>query len=183
VRRPSGLSSLYARSSLGSDPFGASGLTGPPGRHGKGNYVMARGVRSDQQLELNAFRGAKGGIAMFDRPSSAVDVTIGGETRVYEAFVTTAPATLDKPSTVTLSESSFSEVAGWAADPIPFDVTFARTRARLVLIRSADLELQKAYYREGRYLLAPTDPVLVDANTLQHWLWNRLAMPCEEELH
>jgi len=120
---------------------------------------------------------------MIDRIPSAVDVTIGGETRNYEAFVTTAPAALDRPSTVTLSESNFAEVAGWAADPLPFDATFAGTPARLVLIRRADLELQKAYYREGRYLLAPTDPVLVDANTLQHWLWNRLAMPCEEELH
>ena len=43
---------------------------------------------------------------MFDRTLSAVDVTIGGETRIYEAFVTTAPVTLDRPSTVTLEESS-----------------------------------------------------------------------------
>ena len=35
---------------------------------------------------------------MFDRTPSAVDVTIGGETRIYEAFVTTAPVTLDRPS-------------------------------------------------------------------------------------
>ena len=114
---------------------------------------------------------------------SAVDVTIGGETRVYEAFVTTAPAALDRPSTVTLYESSFAEVAGWAADPIPFDATLAGMPARLVLIRKADLGLQKAYYREGHYRLAPTDPVLVDSNTLQHWLWNRLAMPSEQEMH
>jgi hypothetical protein len=122
-------------------------------------------------------------MAMIDRTPSAVDVTIGGETRIYEAFVTTAAAALDRPSTVTLSESNFAEVAGWAAEPITFDATFGGTPARLVLIRKADLELQKAYYGEGRYLLAPADPVLVDANTLQHWLWNRLAMPCEEELH
>jgi hypothetical protein len=145
---------------------------------------MARGVRSDEQLELNALRGKEGGMTMFDRTPSAVDVTIGGETRIYEAFVTTAPAALDRPSTVTLSESSFAEIAGWAADPIPFDASFGGTPARLVLIRSgADLELQKAYYREGRYLLAPTDPVLVDRNTLQHWLWNRLAMPSDQEVH
>jgi hypothetical protein len=118
---------------------------------------------------------------MIQKIPSAVDVTIGGETRVYEAFVTTAPVALDRPSTVTLCESSFAEVAGWAADPIPFDATLAETPARLVLIRKADLELQKAYYREGRHRLAPTDPVLVDPNTLQHWLWNRLAMPCERE--
>lgn len=119
---------------------------------------------------------------MIQTAPSAIDVTIGGETRLYEAFVTTAPAALDHPSTVTLSESSFAEVAGWAADPIPFETQLAETPARLVLIRKADLGLQKAYYREGHYRLTPTDPVLVDTNTLQHWLWNRLAMPCEQEL-
>jgi hypothetical protein len=30
-------------------------------------------------------------MTMFDRTPSAVDVTIGGETRLYEAVVTTAP--------------------------------------------------------------------------------------------
>jgi hypothetical protein len=138
----------------------------------------------NEQLELSALRGAKGGIAMFDRTPSAVDVTIGGETHIYEAFVTTAPQALDRPSTVTLSESSFAKVVGWAADPISFDTSFAGTPARLVLIRrGVDLELQKARYRECRYLLAPTDPVLVDRNTLQHWLWNRLAMPSDQEVH
>ena len=34
-------------SSLRSDPFGASGLTGPAGRQRMGNYVMAQGERSD----------------------------------------------------------------------------------------------------------------------------------------
>jgi len=37
---------------------------------------------------------------MFDRTPSGVDVTIDGETRTYEAFVTTAPAGLDRASTV-----------------------------------------------------------------------------------
>ena len=55
---------------------------------------------------------------MFDRTPSAVDVTVGEETRIYEAFVTTAPVTLDRPSTVTLEESSFARVAHFAAEPI-----------------------------------------------------------------
>jgi hypothetical protein len=114
---------------------------------------------------------------------AGVDVTIGGETRVYEAFVTTAPVALDRPTTVTLCESSFAEMVGWAVEPIPFDATLADMSTRLVLIRKADLDVQKAYYREGRHLLTPTDPVLLDLNTLQHWLWNRLAMPCEQEMH
>jgi hypothetical protein len=144
---------------------------------------MARGIRSDQQLDLDALRGAKGGIAMFDRTPSAVDVTIGGETRIYEAFVTTAPARLDRPSTVTLEESSFAGVAHLTAEPIPFDTTLGGRPARLVLIAKADRDLQKASYREGHYLLAPADPVLVGRNTLQEWLWDRLAMPSDQEVH
>jgi hypothetical protein len=120
---------------------------------------------------------------MFDRTPSAVDVTIGGETRIYEAFVTTAPAGLDRPSTVTLEESSFAKVVHLTAEPIPFDATLAGRPARLVLIAKADRDLQKACYREGRYLLAPADPVLLGQNTLQEWLWDRLAMPSEQEVH
>ena len=58
---------------------------------------------------------------MKDRISPAVDVTIGGQTRIYHAFITTAPIALDGPSTLTLYESCFADVAGFAADPIPFD--------------------------------------------------------------
>jgi hypothetical protein len=120
---------------------------------------------------------------MFDRTPSAVDVTIGGETRVYQAFVTTAPAALDRPSTVTLEQSSFARVAHPTADPIPFDATLGSKPARLVLIAEIDLKVQKACYREGRHLLAPADLVLIGRNTLQEWLWNRLAMPSEQEVH
>ena len=82
---------------------------------------------------------------MFDRNPSEVNVTIGGETRIYEAFVTTAPVTLDRPSTVTLEESSFARVAHLAAEPITFDSTLGRRPARLVLIAGADLTLQKNF--------------------------------------
>jgi hypothetical protein len=109
---------------------------------------------------------------------TAVDVTIGDETRAYQAFITTAPATFDQPSTLTLEESSFAEVVGrFAADSLPFDNSLGRTPARLVLIDKSDEELQRARYREGNYRLTSTDPVLVGTNTLEHWLWNRLAVP------
>ena len=120
---------------------------------------------------------------MFDRTPSAVDVTIGGETRSYQAFVTTAPAGLDRPSTVTLEESSFANVAHLAAEPITFGTTLGQRPARLVLIANADLKLQKACYREGRQVVAPADLVLIGQNTLQQWLWNRLAMPSDQEVH
>jgi hypothetical protein len=143
---------------------------------------MARGVRLDCQVELNALGGTKGGKAMFDRTPSAVDVTIGGETRIYQAFVTTAPAGLDRPSTVTLEESSLARVAHLTADPIPFDATLGHKPARLVLIAEVDAKAQKACYRGGRHLIAPADLVLIGRNTLEQWLWNRLATPSDQEL-
>jgi hypothetical protein len=62
-------------------------------------------------------------------------VTIGHHTRVYFAFVTTAPVELDSPGTVTLHCATFSEVAGFAAD------TSAQERVRdLVLQAYAEYE-------------------------------------------
>ncbi len=120
---------------------------------------------------------------MFDRTPSAVDVTIGGETRIYQAFVTTAPAGLDRPRTVTLEQSSFARVAHLTADAVPFDATLGGRPARLVLIAEVDLKDQKASYREGRHVVAAADLVLIGRNTLEQWLWNRLAMPSDEEVH
>ena len=46
-----------------------------------------------------------------------ITVTIGHHTRIYFAFVTTAPAELDSPATVTLHAATFADVAGFAAEP------------------------------------------------------------------
>ena len=42
----------------------------------------------------------------------SINVTIGRHTRVYFAYLTTAPADLDSPATVTLHASTFADVAG-----------------------------------------------------------------------
>ena len=42
-----------------------------------------------------------------------ITVTIGHHTRIYFAFVTTAPAELDSPATVTLHGAPFAEMAGF----------------------------------------------------------------------
>ena len=47
-----------------------------------------------------------------------ITVTIGHHTRIYFAFVTTAPVELDSPATVTLHAATFSDVTGFAADPV-----------------------------------------------------------------
>ncbi len=104
----------------------------------------------------------------------SITVTIGRQARLYHAFVTTAPAALDALSTMTLYAATLSDISGFAADPIHFDTTQARTPARLVLIDAVEFAWQRARYREGQHLLAAADPVLVGLNTLQHWLWQRL---------
>ena len=104
----------------------------------------------------------------------SITVTIGRHTRLYFAFVTTAPAELDSPATVTLHEGSFADVAGFAADAITHDEIRARTPARLVLVDALELAWQRARYRGNQHLLLPADHVLVGLNTLQHWLWQRL---------
>jgi hypothetical protein len=104
----------------------------------------------------------------------SVTVTIGRHTRQYFAFVTTAPAALDSPATVTLHEESFADVIGLAADPIAYDEQRARTLARLVLVEAFELAWQRANYRGHQHLMLRADPGLVGLNTLQHWLWQRL---------
>ena len=104
----------------------------------------------------------------------SITVTIGRHTRLYFAFVTTAPAELDSPSTVTLHAAAFSDIAGFAADPITCDESRAKTPARLVLVDAMELAWQRAKYRGGHHLLLPADRVLVGVTTLQHWLWQCL---------
>jgi hypothetical protein len=106
-----------------------------------------------------------------------ITVTIGHHTRLYFAFVTTAPAELDSPATMTLHASTFSDVAGFAADPIAHDELLGRTPARLVLVDAMELAWQRARIRGSHYQFLSADPVLVGLNTLQHWLWQRLQAP------
>ena len=110
----------------------------------------------------------------------SIEVTIGRETRLYHAFITTAPTTLDAPATVTLHTAPLSDVSGMAADPIALDTTRANAPARLVLVDGTELAWQRARYREAQHLFAPADPVLVGLNTLQHWLWSRIGSPAAD---
>ena len=103
-----------------------------------------------------------------------ITVTIGHHTRIYFAFVTTAPGELDSPATVTLHGAPFADVVSFAAEPITLDSSSARTPARLVLVDAIELAWQQAKYRGHQHPLLPADPGLVGLNTLQHWLWQRL---------
>jgi hypothetical protein len=103
-----------------------------------------------------------------------ITVTIGHHTRLYFAFVTTAPSELDSPATVTLHAAPFADVVSLAAEPIALDPSRSRTPARLVLVDAMELAWQRAKYRGHQHALLPADPGLVGLNTLQHWLWQRL---------
>ena len=116
-------------------------------------------------------------------PTPSIEVTIGGQIRIYHAFVTTAAPTLDGPSTMTLHASTLSDVCGFAADPIVHDAAISKMPARLVLIETRELAWHKARYRSEHCLCAPADPVLVSLRTLQFWLWQRLQAPGACEAH
>ena len=111
-----------------------------------------------------------------------ITVTIGHHTRIYFAFVTTAPAELDSPATVTLHAAPFSDVVGFAAEPLTHDHSRGRTPARLILVDAMELGWQRARCRGDQHLLLPADPVLVGLNTLQHWLWQRLQAPVTNQV-
>lgn len=106
-----------------------------------------------------------------------ISVDIGGQLRIYHAFVTTARPAMDGPSTLTLYTSSFSDVAGFAANPIPFNREFGRKVARIVLVNATELEWHRAMYRSHHCLFAPVDAQLLGLPALQRWLWQRLTTP------
>ena len=59
---------------------------------------------------------------MLDRSlTPSITVTIGRYTRLYFAFITTAPADLDSPATITLLADNLLEVSCFAADPFSLD--------------------------------------------------------------
>jgi hypothetical protein len=116
-------------------------------------------------------------------PTPSIAVTIGGQERVYHAFVTTAAPTLDGPSTMTLHASTLADVSGFAAEPLVIDKTSSKAPARLVLIENRELAWHRAKYRAEHCLCAPADPVLVSLRTLQFWLWQRLQSPLPSEIH
>jgi hypothetical protein len=116
-------------------------------------------------------------------PMPSIAVAIGGQLRVYHAFVTTAGPELDGPSTLTLHASTLTDLSGFAADPIVHETARGRAPARLVLIEMRELAWHRARYRAEHRIFAPADPVLVSLTTLQHWLWSRLQASAANEVH
>jgi hypothetical protein len=107
----------------------------------------------------------------------SIEVSIGRERRLYHAYITTAPATLDAPATLTLYAAPLADVWGMAAEAMVVDAGHRTAPARLVLVDSSELGWQRARYREARTVFAPADPVLLGLDTLQQWLWRRISTP------
>ena len=105
----------------------------------------------------------------------SIEVAIGRELRLYHAYVTTAPTKLDAPATLTLYAASLADVSGLAAEAMVFDAGRGSEPARLVLVDTGELAWQRARCREARHVFAPADPVLIGLDTLQQWLWRRIA--------
>lgn len=97
-----------------------------------------------------------------------VSGAIGGQVRLYHAYITTAPASLDAPSTVTLYDSTATDLAGFAIDPDAIQRLGPRTSARLVLIDAVEFTWPPG---EARHQLTAPNGVLVSSSTLQLWLW------------
>lgn len=116
--------------------------------------------------------------------SPTITIAIGHERRIYHAFVTTAPAAYDAPSTLTLHSDSYSDIAGLAADPVRLEFGRRQRSGRLVLVETTQFVRQRTRYREARYPFTPADPMLIGLNTLQQWLWNRLgAVTTDPRVH
>ncbi len=116
-------------------------------------------------------------------PALNIPVTIGGQLRVYYAYVTTAGPEFDGPTTMTLYASTLTELSGFALDPIVHDSVRGQALARLVLIDFGELTSHRARYRREQCICAPADPMLISPQALQHWLWQRLQAPNAGQVH
>ena len=112
---------------------------------------------------------------MLDRSlTPSITVTIGHHTRIYFAFVTTAPAELDSPATITLRADTLLELSCYAEDPFSLDTTRSQYASRLVLVDALECAWQCAKYEGNGGLLIAADPRLAGFNTLQQMLWRLL---------
>jgi hypothetical protein len=107
----------------------------------------------------------------------SIEVRIGRQARLFYAFVTSAPISLDAPSTITLHAAPLADIVGLAADPLTIDITKARSIGRFILVDATELTWQRARFREAPHIIAPADPKLLGLKALEKWIWQRLQTP------
>ena len=106
----------------------------------------------------------------------SITVTIGRHTRLYFAFITTAPADLDSPATMTLHAGTFADIVGFAAESFVHDDIRARTPARLVLVDALELAWQRARYQASSIASTRTSRAGVRAR-ISSWTHASAAKP------
>jgi hypothetical protein len=139
--------------------------------------ALTRPARFDGSAFIGAtgILGTKGAQPMLDRSlTPSITVTIGRDTRLYFAFITTAPAELDSPATITLRADTLLELSCYAEDPFSLDTTRSRYASRLVLVDALQRAWQCAKYEGNGHLLIAADPRLAGFNRLQEMLWHLL---------
>lgn len=107
------------------------------------------------------------------RPPSIL-VTLGRCSRLFNLYLTTAPTSLDAPSTITLHAAPLVNIAVLADVSLPLDTADAQVTSRLVLVDSLELDWQRTQLRTGGYRLIGADPFLFGPDSLEKWLWQRL---------
>ena len=110
-------------------------------------------------------------IALARTPS--IVVTVGRGSRLFNLYLTTAPAILDAPATVTLHAAPLDNIAVLADVSLSIDAANARVSSRLVLIDALELDWQRRTLKENGYRLIGADPVLLRPDSLERWLWQR----------
>jgi hypothetical protein len=157
-------------------------LTSPRSSPVLGKYVMARRFMVTRTSGLDSTH-EKGRTSLMNTTSITpwIGVTIGRDTRLFYVYITTAPAALDAPSTITLSTAPLAEQSGLALDEIAFDSCRARTKARLILVDATQRSHQKRRCRQHGHLIADADPALVELNRLEDSLWHRLGVSLEQQ--
>ena len=110
-----------------------------------------------------------------------IGVTIGRDTRLFYGYITTAPAALDAPATITLSIAPLTDQSELALDECVFDACRAKTPARLILVDATERSHQTRRCRQHGHLIAEADPALAELNTLEDSLWHRLGVSLDHQ--
>ena len=135
-----------------------------PARFARKAFIGAAGILERKETQ-----------PMLDRSRTpSISVTIGHRECLYDAFITTAPAKLDLPATITLLADTLLELSCYAEDPFSLDTTRSQYASRLLLVDGLERAWQCAKYEGNGHLLIAADPRLAGFNTLQELLWRLL---------
>src|SRR5262245_19031976 len=103
-------------------------------------------------------------------------VKIGRQSRLYFGFITTAPAALDAPGTITLHAHTFQGMSGFLAPGIDATDVARDAPGRIVLVDANEYAWQEAHYRSHNHQLFVTDQMFAGPNVFEFWVWQKLRL-------